>query len=84
MPIPIEAYIEPQWVRIQERYPWVTDKNYKFANLTINPRTPVGRYQQGGQGAGLGWKAAGYNPNQNSTRVERVNITRDIVSLKPY
>jgi hypothetical protein len=31
-----------------------------------------------------GWKAAGYNPNHNSTRVERVIITRDIISLKPY
>jgi hypothetical protein len=35
-------------------------------------------------GDGIGWKAAGYNPNHNSTRVERVIITRDVTSLKPY
>jgi hypothetical protein len=82
MPIDINEYALPTWTKMRDRYPWVEDRNYNFANLTVNPRTPYNRYN--GDDTGLGWKAPGYNPNHNSTRVERVTITRDVESVKPY
>lgn len=82
MPIDINDYAQPFWIRQRDRFPWVEERNYNYANLTINPRTFVGRYMDGGEG--IGWKAAGYNPNHNSTRIERVIITRSVESLKPY
>jgi hypothetical protein len=82
MPIDINEYALPAWIKMRDRYPWVEDRNYNFANLTINPRTMSSRYN--GDDSGLGWKSPGYNPNHNSTRVERVNITRDVESVKPY
>lgn len=82
MPIDINEYALPVWIKYRERYPWVEERNYNYANLTINPRTIASRYN--GLEDGLGWKPAGYNPNHNSTRVERVIITRDVTSLKPY
>jgi hypothetical protein len=82
MPIDINEYATPTWIKYRERYPWVEERNYNYANLTINPRTPATRYN--GADDGTGWKAAGYNPNHNSTRVERVIITRNVETLKPY
>lgn len=82
MPIDINEYANPIWVKYKEGYPWVDDRNYNFEHLTINPRMFVRRYQSSEEE--LGWKAPGYNPNHNSIRVERVIISRDIYSLKPY
>lgn len=82
MPVDINDYAQPYWIKQKERYPWVEERNYNYASLTINPRTFLGRYM--GAENGTGWKAAGYNPNHNSTRVENVIITRDVTSLKPY
>lgn len=76
MPVAIDEYMFPRWVKTEERYPWVSDRNHKYRNLTINPRHPVGRYN-GNIDEGLGWKAPGYNVNHNSTAIERVNIGVD-------
>jgi len=82
MPIDINELSQPSLIRYRERYPWVEDRNYSFTNLTINPRMLLDRHV--GAENGTGWRAAGYNPNHNSTRTERVIITREVHSLKPY
>lgn len=85
MPISIDEYAAPRWVKQKERYPWEDDKNYRYRNLTINPRTPVGRYNADAT-RGDGWKAPGYNVNHNTTRTETVNTGVDTSdrSFKPY
>jgi hypothetical protein len=85
MPISINEYANPRWVKIRPRYPWVTEKNYAYRNLTINPRTPVGRYNADAT-RGDGWKAQGYNPNHNSVKTEVVRTNTDTTArgFKPY
>jgi len=74
MPIPIEEYAEPKWIRYQERYPMSYNKNDRFYKFETNPRS-----YRGGV-----FKQAGYNPNHNSTRVESVRINSDGITLKGY
>jgi hypothetical protein len=85
MPVDINEYALPTWLKVRERYPWVEERNYNYQQLTINPRTPVERYN-GDPDARTGWKVPGYNVNHNSTRIERVNIGTDTTeqSFKPY
>jgi hypothetical protein len=78
MPISIDEYAKPSWVRYQTRYPLSYDKKDRFN--TINPRHEMKRYNGDPE---TGWKQAGYNPNHNSTRVEKINLTVDQVTLKP-
>ena len=81
MPISIEEFSMPEWIKYQERYPLSYDKEDRFNE--INPRHFAGRYQ-GTEGREGGWKQAGYNPNHNSTRVERIRVRSDDITLKPY
>jgi hypothetical protein len=85
MPIAIEEYALPKLTKMKTGYPYVSDKNYNYKNLTICPRHIVARYN-GDVDAGTGWKTPGYNPNHNSVRTERINIKTDTTerSLKPY
>ena len=82
MPVPIEAYIEPKFVKDRPRYPMSYNSKDKFLN-TIAQMHTVERYH-GDADARNGWKQAGYNPNHNSIRVEGVNLKNDNISLKPY
>ncbi len=81
MPISIEEYAEPSWIRIQDRYPMSYDKTDRFNE--INPRHNVARYP-GDQGREGGWKQAGYSPEHQTTRIESITIRSDDVTLKPY
>ena len=81
MPISIEEFSTPKWIKYQERYPLSYDKEDRFNE--INPRHFAGRYQ-GTEGREGGWKQAGYNPNHQSTRVERIRVRSDDITLKPY
>jgi hypothetical protein len=54
------------------------DKKDRFN--TVNPRLNARRHG----GTENGWKQAGYNPNHQSTRIEKINLTGDEISLKPY
>ncbi len=81
MPIPIEAYAKPEFIRIRERYPMSYDKEDRFNE--INPRHAVGRYP-GDEGREGGWKQAGYNPNHQSTTIEHIRVRADGITLKPY
>ena len=85
MPIDISEYATPRWVKMRTRYPWVNEKNYSYRNLTINPRTALGRYNSDVT-RGDGWKAPGYNPNHNSSTIERVRTGVDTTEqqFKPY
>ncbi len=87
MPVDISEYAFPRWVKERERYPWVLDKNYNYKNLTINPRTPLNRYNTDMVNVRAdGWKAPGYNVNHNSTTIERVPTGVDTTErqYRPY
>lgn len=81
MPISIDEYATPKFVRLQDRYPMSYNKEDRFNE--INPRHYVGRYP-GEEGREGGWKQAGYNPNHQTTRVEKIRVRSDDVTLKPY
>lgn len=85
MPIDISEYASPRWIKMRPRYPWVLDKNYNYKNLTINPRTPLERYNAD-RDRGDGWKAPGYNVNHDSIRTEtvRTNVDTTAQTFKPY
>lgn len=88
MPISISEFATPRFIKKRESYPWVTQKNYNYQNLTINPRHHAARYQndQTGRIAVAGWKLPGYNPNHDSIRTEVFNPGTDTTerSFKPY
>ena len=79
MPVSIEEYAKPSFVKHDTRYPLVPDKKARFN--TVCPRDNMGRYNGDPD---TGWKQPGYNPNHNSTRVEHINLTTDEVSIRPY
>ena len=85
MPVSIEEYATPRFIKERERYPWVIDKNYNYKNLTINPRSNLDRHNAD-RDRGDGWRAPGYNVNHNSIRTEVVNTGTDTTarSFKPY
>lgn len=76
MPIPIEAYAKPQWVRVKERYTiaGITNQRARFIDYGQYKRN----YRHGY------FPQPGYNPNHNSTRLERVRLDSDNVTHKGY
>lgn len=81
MPISISEFAQPSWVKQQERYPLSYNKEDRY-NETC-PRDTPNRYM-GDVGREGGWKYPGYNPNHNSTRIEKFKIRTDGLSFKPY
>jgi len=81
MPIPESAFREPAFTKYKERYPISYDKNQRYMDTVVNPRVDVARSNSVD---GSGWKQPGYNPNHNSTRVEKVNLTAESPQFKPY
>jgi len=79
MPISENEYREPKFIKFRERYPMTYDKNARFTDTVVNPRVFVGRSV-----GGATWKTPGYNPKHNSTTTERVSLTNDGASFKPY
>jgi hypothetical protein len=77
MPIPIEEFATPTWVRYRTRYVGntTTDKKDRFPNYEEDHK----RSWRGPDG----WKQAGYNPNHQSTRIEKINLYTDDFTLKP-
>ena len=76
MPISIEEYSEPKWIRLRTRYTiaGIENKNARFINYEDYPRS-----YRGGD-----IKRPGYNVNHQSTRIERLNLKNDNLTLKPY
>jgi len=81
MPIDISEYATPRLFRLRDRYPMSYNKEDRFNEIC--PRDFAGRYR-GSEGREGGWKQAGYNPNHQSTRVEKIRVRSDDVTLKPY
>ena len=81
MPISIEAYAQPEFIKIEDRYPMSYNKEDRFNEIC--PRHHAARYR-GDEGREGGWKQAGYNPNHQSTTVERIRVRSDTITLKPY
>jgi len=79
MPFSESDYREPYFIKIQERYPMSYDKKDRYN--TVNPRMNMLRH--GGE-RDMGWKQAGYNPSHQSTRVEKISMFSDEITLKPY
>ena len=78
MPIDITEFATPSFIKHQVRYVGntTTDKKDRFPKYdTDNPRSWRGEE---------GYKTGGYNPNHQSTRVEKVNLYSDDFTLKPY
>lgn len=72
---------EPNFVKIRTRYPMTYDKKARYTDTMVNPRVAVGRSVSVD---GTGWKVPGYNPNHNSTKIEKVNLTSESPSFKSY
>jgi hypothetical protein len=75
MPISIDEYREPKWIRFRERYGvgGSTNKKDRFYKFESNPRA-----YRGGV-----FKQPGYNPNHQSISIEKVNLESDDITLKP-
>jgi len=80
MPIPIEEFANPEFTRYREGYTIarITTPTAKYSEVTWMEQNETRRYRNGQ------WPRAGYNPNRNATRVERVRITSDTLTLDPY
>lgn len=76
MPIPIEAYAKPEWVRLRDRYTVAGIENQKarFIDYGAYPRSYRNGY----------FPQPGYNPNHNSITIERVRMDNDDVVHRPY
>ena len=77
MPVPIEAYARPELVKMKTRYGLFSeDKKDRFPDYEND-------YKRSWRGRD-GYKQGGYNVNHQSTRVEKINLKNDDISLKPY
>lgn len=67
-------YREPAWIRHRVGYTMaaIYDKKARFMDYAQYPRS----YRNGEL------KQPGYNPNHQAIRVEKVNLTRDDLTLK--
>lgn len=81
MPISENEFREPQLSKYKERYPMSYNKNDRWTATVVNPKIDQGRSNSVD---GSGWKQPGYNPNHNSTSIERINLTTDDLQLRPY
>ena len=81
MPIDISEYATPKFIRLRDRYPMSYNKEDRFNE--VFPLDNAARYQ-GDEGREGGWKQAGYNPHHQSTRIEKIRVRSDDITLKPY
>ena len=72
MPISIEDYQEPKFIKYKTRYPLSENSNDRFYKFETNPRS----YRDGV------FKQEGYNPKHNLTRVEQININSDDITAR--
>lgn len=81
MPISDDAFREPELSKYKDRYPLSYDKKQRYTDTVVNPKVTQGRSNSID---GSGWKQPGYNPNHNSTTIERINITNDSPQIRKY
>lgn len=76
MPLSIEDFREPKFIRWQEKKPFgenVKDKFYATSDRPRSYRSEDGAFPQ-----------PGYNPNANQVTPRKVNINTDNLTLPPY
>lgn len=80
MPIPIEEFANPEFIRFRQGYTIsrLPNARAKYSEIVWREENETRRYRNGQ------WPRAGYNPNRQATRVERVRITNDNPTLNPY
>lgn len=80
MPISIDEYALPRWVRVRERYTvaGIENQKAKFSEIVHDTANNKRKYRHGV------WLQPGYNPNHNSTRVESTRLDSDDYTLKGY
>lgn len=81
MPISEDEIRNPRFIKYQDRYPLSYDKTERYTATVVNPKVFVGRSNSID---GTGWKLPGYNPHHNSINTERLNLSTDSPTLKPY
>lgn len=81
MPIPIEEFATPTLQKIRDRYPMSYDKKDRYNEVC--PRDNALRYV-GDVGREGGWKLPGYNPNHQTTSLERINVRTEDIQIRPY
>ena len=72
MPISLNEYRQPQWIKLEEGATLSRDNTLRWYNFSLDKR-----------GWPMGWKYAGYSPIQDSTRIDQPNIDSDSLTLKP-
>ena len=77
MPIPIEEFATPSFIKGRTRY---------VGNTTIDHKDRFPNYEDDHKRSWRGpdgYPQAGYNVNHQSTRVENINLYTDDFTLKP-
>jgi hypothetical protein len=77
MPISEDEYREPSWIRYRKGYTIARDTNQRSRFMVFSD------YPRSYRGEGGNIPEPGYNPHQQSTRVERINLYTDDITLKP-
>lgn len=75
MPISIEEYRVPKFIRIRPTYPFTDDPKAKYIDGNDRPRSYKGRTQ---------FPQQGYNPHSNRATPEHININTEDLILPPY
>ena len=75
MPIPIEDFSEPKFIKYEECWTLVPDKKARFMRFEDYPRNY--------RGEGGTFPQAGYNPDHQSTTIEKINLYSDDYTEKP-
>lgn len=81
MPISESELRNPSFVKTETRYPLIADKNARYLNSVVPLNVNIARNPSSD---GSGWKQPGYSPSHNSITTERINLTTDKPTLRPY
>ena len=76
MPISIDEYRFPRFVKYIPKKPFIEDRKAKYLDANLN--NPLRRYRSDT------FPQQGYNPHSNRAVVNNVNLDREDLSLPPY
>ena len=74
MPIDISEFATPRFIKLQERWPMSYNQKDRFIDYSADTRRYRGE---------AGFPQPGYNPNHNSTKVEKIKLDVDDITLRP-
>ena len=75
----MDEFREPKWIKYKTRYTLSENKKDRF--MKFDSRNPAAIRSYRGE---EGFPQPGYNPNHNSTRVEKINMESDSVTFREY